>query len=200
MTRCHRVSRCISGQRECVREAERIDDPLLEDVVPDAAAKNLDDASCKDVRGVRVREAVLEWMNLTEVTQALDVAFDDVVAATLVDEQVTVDSVAMVQKCANRDAGSCFLVLQCEIGQDRPDGRVQVEQAFVDQLHDQHRGPYLGDGSDLEQGVGGYLDPGVCVDHAGSHRRTGDFLAAGIECENTELSTGDAVTLTQYVQ
>ena len=74
MTRCHRVSRCISGQRECVREAERIDDPLLEDVVPDAAAKNLDDTSCKDVRGVRVREAVLEWMNLTEVTQALDVA------------------------------------------------------------------------------------------------------------------------------
>src|SRR6185312_10204520 len=55
---------------------------------------------------------------------------------------------------------------QVEVRQVGDDGRVEVEQPFVGELHDQRRGPGLGDGADLEDGVGGRLDAGRVAEHA----------------------------------
>ena len=53
-----------------------------------------------------------------------------------------------------------------EVGDVGLDGRIQVEQAVVDELQDERRRPDLGDGADLEDRVGGGVDEGRRAEHA----------------------------------
>src|SRR5690606_25571103 len=66
-----------------------------------------------------------------------------------------------------RDLRGSAFVGHAELGQVVAQGRVEVEQAVVDELHDEGGGPDLGDRSDLEHAVGSGVDVRRRAQHAG---------------------------------
>ena len=85
-----------------------------------------------------------------------------------------------------------------ELGQVADDGRVKVEQPFIDELHGERRGPHLGNGPDLPQRVGRCLDPGDGVEQAAG--RLDDVVVVRLEAQDAEGRSGNVVLLGQRGQ
>jgi hypothetical protein len=77
-------------------------------------------------------------------------------------------SLAPIDRNAVAAEGAAFAtVLPWCDGDVWTDRGIQLHPAFVDELHDEGGGEELGDGADLEEGVGGDLDARGLVDDAG---------------------------------
>jgi hypothetical protein len=98
--------------------------------------------------------------------QRRDVLLDAVVVVAGVGEDVTLEAGLVAQQLPHGHRLRGVAVGQVEVRQVGHDGRVQVEQPLVGQLQHQGRGPGLGDRANLEDRVGGRLDPGRVAQHA----------------------------------
>ena len=133
-------------------------------------------------------------MHLRQLRAALDVPLERVVAAARVGEVVAVDAARVRQEVADRHGFGHRLVGHPEAGQIAAHGRVELDPSLVDELHDEGRGPDLGDRADLEQGVGRRLDAGVEVEDSGG--RGVDLVAA----EDGDRGRRHAVSLAQLLE
>jgi len=95
----------------------------------------------------------------------------------------------VAQQVPGRHAAGEVGVGDPEVRQVLHDGCVEVEQPFVDETHHQRRRPHLGHRTDLEDRVGGRLDPSLEVEHAG--RGAGDAVGhqhGGLGARHVELA------------
>ena len=127
-------------------------------------------------RGVVVGEPLAGREQLADLGQRPDVPLDAVVALARVGEDVALEAGRVAQQLPDRDRGRGGLVGEPELRHVPPHRRVKVEPALVDELHHQRGRPDLGDRADLEDRVGGRLDPGRLAQYAG---REVDHLTVG---------------------
>ena len=93
----------------------------------------------------------------------------------------------MRQEVAHRDRTRHLRVGDPEPGQELDDRLVELEDALVDELHDERRGPDLRDRADLEDRVRGDVDTRRRAQHARADR--GDLAVA----QDPERRARDAV-------
>jgi hypothetical protein len=160
-----------------VSQPERREQPLADAVVEWPAADDLDDPAQDAETGVVVGEHLARGEELGEIAQRGDVLLDAVIALAGVGEDVTLEARGVAQQLANGDRRGGGLVGETEGRDVRAHRGVEVDQPFVDELHDQRRRPYLGDGADLEERVGVRRYARRLVEQAGTEI---DHLAAGI--------------------
>jgi len=95
-------------------------------------------------------------------------------------EDVAVDPAGVGEQVRHRDPITEIRGAEPHAGQRLGDGRVQGQQALVDQLHDHRGGPQLGDRPDLEQGAGADPYPGGVIEQP---RGGQDLLPSGPDPE-----------------
>ncbi len=179
----------LLGQGHGVGQAQGGDDPLLQGLVPGAAGDDLDDAAEDAVADAAVGDGGAGRAVERHVAGGPHVCGQAVVAAPAVVGEVTGEAAGVAEQPAHRDrpvrpggAG------RGELRQDLADGRVQVQSACVDELHDQGGGVDLGYRAELEHRVGGGLHPCSAVQQAarqlvdppvGEHRERGAGYVVG---------------------
>ena len=181
------VQQRLLGQRARTGQAERRKQPLAEHGIPRRTTQDLDQPAQHDVAGVAVGHRRAERVVLLEVRARGDVLLHAVVTTAGVEEEVAVDATGVSQQVPGRHGLGHVDVGDLELGQVLDHRLVEVEQALVDELHDQGRGPHLGDRPDLEQRVGRCLDLSADVEDAVRRVR---HLAVG---EDRQARAGHAV-------
>ncbi len=157
--------RLVRARRD-MGEAEGGHEVVDERLLPVLLAEHLDEAAEDAEADVVVGEELARGEQLRQRGDHADVLLDGVLAATGVGEDIALEAALVAEELAGRDARGGDLVGEGELGQVGADRKVQVEQAVVDELHDERRRPDLRDGTDLEDGVGRRLDLGGGAEQA----------------------------------
>src|ERR1700722_11509557 len=187
-------------QRHRVLEPERCVDPLPQRGVPGQPGQLLDHPAGQREAGAAVRPGGAERVVLLDVGHQADVLLHAVVAAAGVGEHVAVDTAGVVEQVPHGDGLGGLAVVELKLRQHLGDRRVEVELALVDQLHGQGRGPYLGHGADLEEGIGGRLDLRGCVRVAVGGLDDLVGAAVGAQPQDAERRARDLVPLGEHRQ
>ena len=148
-------------------EPERRDDVLHQRRLPGLAAQHLDQSSEHAEGGVVVGEQLTGREHLRKLGDVLEVLLDGIVAAAGVGEDVALEPAHVAEEMARGDRRGGCLVGDAEDRKVVAERRVEIEQAVVDELHDERRGPHLRDRADLEDRVRRRLDTGRRAEHAG---------------------------------
>ena len=147
-------------------KTERLRDPLDEELVERLSPEHLHEATEDDEGGVVVGERVARSEELGQLAQRGDVPLECVVAAAGVGEDVALEAGGVREQVPGREDLRGLRVADDQLGEVVEERLVEVEEAVVDELHHQRRGPDLGDGADLEHGVGVDLDVRPEAGHA----------------------------------
>jgi hypothetical protein len=150
-----------------VGEAQGIEQPLAHHLVPHLAGEDLHDPADDGVPRVAVGHRGAQLVGLFQLDARVHVALQTVVAAARVLEVIAVDAAGVTEEMAEGNAFGDGGIGNPEIREVGPNRRVQVDQSFVHELHEDGGGPHLALRADLEDRVGRGLDARVQIDHAG---------------------------------
>jgi len=160
----------ILGKEIRARHAEWVEHQVLDRRLVGLAGDPLDHAPRQVEPRVVVGKHRAERRQLDQVDHARHDDGQRIVARPGIVEVVALPAGGVREKVAQGDARRHLLVGQAQLRQVGAQGRVQVEQAALDQAHRRRRRHRLGGRADLEQGIGRDLQRVVDIGHAEAGR------------------------------
>src|SRR6202034_935591 len=124
----------LLGQGDGLGEAERPDQALAQGRIPYPAVEHLDDPPEQDEPAVAVRVRRARREDLCGPAELADVAFDALVPAASIGEDVAVDAAGVREQVADRDLFAGVLAADADAGQDRRNGGIQRHGTLVDDM------------------------------------------------------------------